>query len=128
MSSFTLLIIFIFSAPNGTVSDLRVTTNFTSITVRWQPVMCFEQNGIILQYTVNYTESSINKGPFNITMMSFIASSLYPGTSYTVKIAAVNSIGLGPYIQHRVSTMLPPGRSLCCISYILFVDILFYFA
>ena len=43
------------------------------------------------------------------TTLSFTASSLFPGTSYTFEVAAVNSEGTGPYTQQVVSTVIPTG-------------------
>ena len=44
------------------------------------------------------------------TVTSFTATSMYPGTSYTLQVAAVNGDGIGPYAQHVVSTSLPKGK------------------
>ena len=44
------------------------------------------------------------------TITSLTATSMYPGTSYTLEVAAVNNNGTGPYTQHAVSTLLPKGK------------------
>ena len=104
------------SAPSGIVNDLQPSKiNFTSITVTWQPVSCLQQNGVITHYNFRYTESSASHVASMIqstTIISFTASSMYPGTSYTLEVAAVNSNGIGPYTQHVVSTLLPRGKCL----------------
>ena len=75
----------------------------------WQSVACLQQNGEITHYSVRYTESSMTSGPFMATTLSFTASSLFPGTSYTFEVAAVNSEGTGPYEPHVVTTLTPTG-------------------
>ena len=76
--------------------------NHTSISIMWQPLLCLQQNGVIVQYKVRYRESSVTSEPFLISTTSFTADSLFPGTSYTFEVAAVNSKGTGPYEQHVV--------------------------
>ena len=83
--------------------------NYTSISVTWLSVACLQQNGEITHYSVRYTESSVTSGPFTTTRLSFTASSLFPGTSYTFEVAAVNSEGTGPYEPHLVTTVIPTG-------------------
>ena len=102
--------IYIISAPDGRVSNLQSSeVNYTSITVMWQPEACLQRNGLLIYYSVRYTESSVTSGPFNSSTLSFTATSLFPGTSYTFEIAAVNSEGAGPYTQVVVSTVIPTG-------------------
>ena len=65
-----------------------------------------------MHYKFRYTESSvayvISGQSANITLLR--ASSLYPGTIYTLEVAAANSNGTGPYAQLIVSTLLPRGK------------------
>ena len=97
-------------APDDRVSNLHTgEVNYTSITVLWEPVPCVQQNGVITNYSINYSESSVTSGPFVATTLSFTATSLFPGTLYTFEVAAVNSEGTGPYEQQVVSTTIPTG-------------------
>ncbi len=50
-----------FTAPTGMVQNLRGETNFTSISIYWQPLNCLLQNGQITQYSIMYTEVGINR-------------------------------------------------------------------
>ena len=96
--------------PNGTVQGISSPDrNFTSITISWQPVDCLQQNSPITSYKIRYTETSITTGPITTTDTSFVATSLFPGTSYTFEIAAVNKEGDGPYQQFTASTQSPTG-------------------
>lgn len=102
----------ILSAP-GRVSNLQSSeVNYTSITVTWLSMACLQQNGEITYYSVRYTESSVTSKSLNTTRLSFTASSLFPGTSYTFEVAAVNSEGTGPYEPHVVTTVIPTGTYL----------------
>ena len=96
--------------------------NFTSITLTWQSLARLQQNGEITNYSIIYNESSKMSGPFVTTIPSFTASSLFPGTSYIFKVAAVNSEGIGPYTQYVVTTVIPTGMFLfdVNINYIIY--------
>ncbi len=96
--------------PSGSVQRISsLDNNFTSITISWQPVDCLQQNSPILSYVIRYTETYITTGPITTTDTSFVATSLFPGTSYTFEIAAVNIDGDGPYQQLISSTQPPTG-------------------
>ncbi len=70
-------------------------------------MVCLQQNSPITDYKISYTETSITTGPITTTDTSFVATSLFPGTSYTFGIAAVNKDGDGPYEQFIASTTHP---------------------
>ncbi len=70
---------------------------------------CLLQNSPITGYKIRYNETSITTGPITTTDTSFVATSLFPGTSYTFEIAAVNKDGNGPYQQFTASTQSPMG-------------------
>ena len=105
---------YFFLAPYGNVHQIEQgETNFTSISLTWQPLSCLQQNGPIIHYNISYRESSNVVGPLSTDSTSFTASSLYPGVSYTFKIAAVNthnSQSVGPYTSMVLSTREPSGR------------------
>ncbi len=96
--------------PSGRVQGISSQDrNFTSITISWQPVDCLQQNSPITSYKIRYIETSITTGPITTTDTSFVATSLFPGTSYTFEIAAVNKDGDGPNQQFIASTEQPYG-------------------
>ncbi len=90
--------------------------NFTSITISWQPVDCLQQNSPITSYKIRYTETYITTGPITTTDTSFVATSLFPGTSYTFEIAAVNKDDDGPY-QQFIATTRPPTGMIILLSF-----------
>lgn len=101
-----------FLAPNGVVTNMEAAKlTYTSITIRWQNVLCLEQNGNITHYNIQYNESSAIVLQ-NITKMSFTATSLFPGTSYTFKVAAINSKGIGPDHSQEFQTLMPKGKQI----------------
>ena len=85
------------SAPTSlNVSHITATT----ITVQWEEVDCSEQNGITTGYSVEYWEVEAGNGSaLNMTVSGDNAtiSSLLPSTKYSVRVAAENSNGTGPY-------------------------------
>ncbi len=91
----------------------RNETNFTSITISWQPLNCLLQNGQITQYSITYTEVGMNRLVESVNqdsdVLMYTANVLNPGTTYQFQVAARNSIGLGPYAAITATTTLPTG-------------------
>ena len=84
-------------APDG-VSEGSVTTN--SITVQWGEVPCMDRNGEITGYTVEVTLSGMIVATENVddgSAREGTVSGLTPSTAYVVTVAAVNSVGTGPF-------------------------------
>ena len=84
-------------APDG-VSEGPVTAN--TITVQWGEVPCMDRNGEITGYTVEVTLSGMIVATENVDDGSArrdTVSGLNPSTEYTVTVAAVNSVGAGPF-------------------------------
>ncbi len=105
--------LYVFVVPSDRVRGISSQyRNFTSVTISWQPVDCLQQNSPIISYKIRYTETSITTGPITTTDTSFVATSLFPGTSYTFEIAAVNKDGDGPYQQFIASTQPPTGMMI----------------
>ena len=71
---------------------------------------CLQENGLITRYTVRYNESTVMSGPFETSTMTFTARSLYPGTLYTIEVAANSTRGRGPYQQLVLHTQSPTGK------------------
>ena len=91
-------------APDG-VSEGPVTVN--SITVQWGEVPCIDRNGEITGYTVEVTLSGMVVATENVNDGSarrVTASGLTPATEYTVTVAAVNSVGTGPFSGITITT------------------------
>ena len=85
------------SAPNS-VSASDITSS--NITVHWGPADCIHQNGDIIGYSVQYrslrSRSTETKNVTGVTTETIITG-LYPTTTYSLEVAAVNSAGIGVY-------------------------------
>ena len=78
------------------MSDITATT----ITVQWEEIGCSEENGVITGYSVEYWEVEAGNGSVMIMTLSgdtATISSLIPSTTYSIRVAAENSAGTGPY-------------------------------
>ena len=80
-------------------------TDLTSITVTWDEVQCIERNSDITEYMIKFNEiNEISR------TRQFIASRLFPSTTYTFQIAAMSSDGTGPFNNITGSTTQPQGN------------------
>ena len=70
-----------------------------SVSVSWNEIECIERNGMITNYTVEFSSlgGSVIPGVLMVNERRFIASGLTPFTNYTFRVAGVNSIGTGPF-------------------------------
>ena len=85
------------TAPSTPPSGVEVTDMTSStITVQWGEVPCIHQNGAITGYSVQYgVNGSGNTQTITVdgaTVMEATIPSLNPSTTYTVQVAAVNSV------------------------------------
>ena len=83
----------------------------TIITLFWDPPPADEQNGIITQYRINITEVETGRtfSLFSATT-SVNVTSLHPYYTYNCAIAAVTSIGAGPYTSVITVVTLQDGK------------------
>ena len=81
----------------------------TSVTVTWEPVLCMYHNGVITGYVIKYKELNTglvgNKTIAGHNMRVFEITGLKPSTQYEIKIAAVNSVGTGPFTNKSIDAM-----------------------
>ena len=87
------------TAPPTIVSTSDVTKS--SITVQWRPVDCIHRNGYITGYSVQYGVQG-NGNQQNVyasggTTTETTISGMGSNTTYSIKVAAVNSAGTGMY-------------------------------
>ena len=75
----------------------------TSVTVTWEPVLCMYRNGLITDYVIKYNE--LNTGLLSNKTRMFEITGLNPSTQYEIKIAAVNSVGTGPFTNKSIDAM-----------------------
>ena len=72
--------------------------NSTANNLTWNEVNCSQRNGLITGYTVMISNSSINYNFNSTERYIIILNDLVFGTVYNISVAAVNSVGRGPYI------------------------------
>ena len=83
------------------------TTVFT-ITVKWDPVDCMYQKGVITNYAIQYyKQDRENETIVNSTsMLEYTITDLQPLTMYGIEVAAVNDAGIGVYGNIIANTKL----------------------
>ena len=73
----------------------------TSFTILWSPPLPDDQNGVIINYKLDFTELGTHySSVFFTNATSYEVMMLDPFTSYAVSIAAATAIGFGPLSQH----------------------------
>ena len=70
-----------------------------SISMSWNEIECIERNGMITNYTVEFSSlgGSVIPGVLMVNERRFTASGLTSFTNYTFQVAGVNSNGTGPF-------------------------------
>ena len=97
MSFIIISLSFLFIAPSGWPSSLQIfAANSTANNLTWNEVNCSRRNGLITGYTVMISNSSITYN-LNSTERYIILNDLVFGTVYNISVAAVNSVGRGPF-------------------------------
>ena len=83
--------------PSGWPNSFQVLlVNSTANNLTWNEVNCSQRNGLITGYTVMISNSSITYN-LNSTERYIILNDLVFGTVYNISVAAVNSVGKGPF-------------------------------
>ena len=89
-------------APSSAPTSVRVSAvTSSSITVQWGAVDCIHHNGDITSYSVQYGVQGngsiqtmyVSRG----SVTEATISTLMPSTTYSIQVAAVNSVGIGEY-------------------------------
>ena len=87
------------SAPSAAPNSPRITNVTTStITIQWNAVECIHRNGDITGYSVRYGDGNPRQTN-DIKMEHLIIIRLNHSTTYTIQVAAVNSVGTGVYSE-----------------------------
>ena len=89
------------SAPTGTPRNVRIATLNTtrSITVSWDTIDCPDRNGVITGYAVEFWKQGGESISREVASQIFTADGITPGTRYTFRVAGVNAIGTGPFVE-----------------------------
>ena len=111
------------SCYNSTVPSLPPlniiveSNNQTSLNVSWQLPSEIDRNGPITGYVINYTrdESSDHVIIVNVTETAYTISGLVTFAEYSVRVAAVNINGTGPFSD--AVTGKPGGDGEFCTYY-----------
>ena len=94
----TIAVSLLLSAPSAAPSSVRVSeVTISTITVQWNTVECIHRNGDITGYLVWCGDG--NPRQTNDTKMEYHIIGLNHSTTYTIQIAAVNSVGTGVYSE-----------------------------
>ncbi|KAK0424070.1 hypothetical protein QR680_008482 [Steinernema hermaphroditum] len=112
LSSEVLTVRTLSDAPSGPPTSVRAeAVDMSSIQLRWEPPTPEHRNGRITGYRLKYkTKLRGSKGNTLVVdgdIKDHTITNLDPGSSYTIRIAAVNQNGTGPYTDWiRVDTPL----------------------
>ena len=77
-----------------------VLINSTAVRLSWGEVNVTQRNGIIIGYSVQYNEEG--EAPLTVNtsgVTSIDITGLRKFSSYYIRVAAINKIGVGPYSQ-----------------------------
>ena len=86
--------------PTGIVRSINVLQiNQTSISIMWEEVDCDQRNGRIIEYIVVISN---NSNTYNLTSTEryITVNDVVVGGIYRISVAAVNSIGIGPFSNY----------------------------
>ena len=77
----------------------RYTITPNSITVQWGEVECLSRNGVITGYTFQVLRNGAVEGTVEVggDVREATVPGLTPSTTYDIQVAAVNSVGTGPF-------------------------------
>ncbi|KAI6660982.1 Phosphatidylinositol phosphatase PTPRQ-like [Oopsacas minuta] len=112
------------SEPSSPVRDLTTSTtrqNATSIFVNWEVPILNDLNGILVNYSINYSGIEIDTAPRviylsypNLTNQSITLIDLQEYTTYSINVSAYTKVGKGPdaIITQRTNQDVPSGPPL----------------
>lgn len=93
-----------------------VAISSTAVEVVWSDVPPVDQNGMIVQYEVEYTQSTLTGAPMlsNHTVDAFVFSLLLTGleeyVEYAIRVRAYTTVGAGPYSAMVFATTHEDGN------------------
>lgn len=98
----TVILILPTAAPASAPVELRsISVTSTSFILLWEPPLAEDQNGVITEYMVNFTQVHshvytlflTNSTSLDVTMLS-------PFTLYSFSVSAATALGFGPASEH----------------------------
>ena len=89
-------------APSAAPSNVQTSSDSSSsITVHWGMVPCINRNGDITGYSVRYgvvgSGSTLTMSVSGVSVTEATIPNLMSATTYSIQVAAVNSINIGVY-------------------------------
>ena len=96
IQQYTFLIVLV---PSGPVQDINTTVlSSEEAVISWNAPDVAEQNGIITGYVINITHANTGQSFQRMSSSNeLFLTDLQPFTTYTCRIAARTSMGVGPY-------------------------------
>ena len=95
------ILLFYHTVPSGPPQSVRsrhYTLLSNSLQILWNEVNCLDTNGPIQHYIIKITGSDGEKSNTSSTRQ-FTTGALTPNQEYSVRVAAVNSAGNGPFSE-----------------------------
>jgi len=111
-------------APSGPPKTVdTILTNFSSLSVIWKAPEISEQNGLIIYYEVEIISLDVNHTELvNISNESLILTDLHSFYTYSIRVAASTSAGLGPYSTPVFYLIPPSSKFVSFLSAIFLMD------
>ena len=97
--------------PGCCVPRPTTTVGLTTFTATWTKERCSIRNGLVTNYVIEYGEANTTStiGSSDSNIRNFNAKHLFPSTTYVIKVALNNTVGVGPYVIHSITTSTPQG-------------------
>ena len=102
----------IFPAPSEPPTSVNVTQDdegLATLQVQWSPVDCIHQNGELTGYKVCHTNLATATELCTTTPDLSLNISVESVMNYSVRVAAVNNEGVGPYSNEVVVEVIAQG-------------------
>ena len=101
-------------APTGAPQGLSVQNVMaTSVVLTWNELDCLQRNGDINGYMFRYDRDSRLISDSSSTR-TYTVEELIPFTEYSFSVAAVNSVGTGPFSEQTATTLESSKCRLIC--------------
>ena len=99
--------------PPQNVSVDNITS--TTIILSWSEVPAIDQNGMIIEYEVEYTQTTFDENMTQSVMVNSTTvelTDLHEYVQYFIRVRAYNSIGSGPYTTAINVTTAQDGKNI----------------
>ena len=102
-------------APTLSVGNITISSvEARSMTISWNEVPCFRQNGPITGYFLYYTNTTFSDtvNIMGVDNRQYNLTTLTPYTNYTVTVIAYNDVGTGPASSEIIQQTGEAGQSV----------------